>query len=402
MVEESTNNGPGHSNAATSETGAIVIGGNYGGLGIVRSLGRHRIPVWVLQDEHASAAASRYAQHRLRWPETGEAGQLDFLLQLATTRGLDGWTIYPTTDETAALLAKNEGCLGQRFLLTTPPWSAMRWAYDKRLTYELAAKLNIDHPKTYRPRNRDDVVALNCEFPAILKPAIKNCVNQFTAARAWRINSRRELLARYDEASSLVDPDVIMIQELIPGGGETQFSFAALCVDGAPLAYGVARRARQYPADFGHGSSFVETIDKPEIEETSRRLLAEIGYTGLVELEYKRHPTTGQFKLLDINARAWAWHSLGHRAGVDFPYLCWRLLQGEPVPETRTRPGVHWVRMATDIPSALTSIKRGNLSTGEYLSSLRRPLEFAVFAADDPVPVFAEATSMLQRVWKRR
>ncbi len=384
------------------ETGAIVIGANYGGLGIVRSLGRHKIPVVVLQDEHAGAAVSRYTKRRLHWPMSTEAVQLDYLKSLSVTREFEGWTIYPTTDESAALLARNAQCLSQHYCLTTPSWAAMEWAYDKRLTYELAARLGIDHPMTHRPKNREDVVALDCTFPAILKPAIKDRINKFTSARAWSVANRQELVDHYDEASHLVDPDVIMIQEQIPGGGESQFSFAALCVDGLPRAYGVARRARQYPVDFGHGSSFVETVEQPEIEEPSRRLLKEINYNGLVELEYKRDPSSGQFKLLDINARAWAWHSLGHRAGVDFPYLCWQLLHGEPVPETRARPGAHWVRMATDIPTAFTEIRRGTLTPGAYVSSLRRPLEFAVFAADDPYPMFVEATSMLQRIWKRR
>jgi predicted ATP-grasp superfamily ATP-dependent carboligase len=397
MVNPFSSNG--HS---TLETGAIVIGANYGGLGIVRSLGRHKIPVVVLQDEHASAAVSRYTKRHMPWPMSTEADQLDFLKSLSETGEFDGWTVYPTTDETAALLARNAACLSQRYCLTTPSWAAMEWAYDKRLTYELAAKLGIDHPKTYRPTNREDVLSLDCTFPAILKPAIKDRVNKFTSARAWPVANREELVDQYVEASRLVDPDVIMIQELVPGGGKSQFSFVALCVDGSPLAYGVARRARQYPVDFGHGSTYVETVEQPEIEEPSRRLLKEMNYNGLVELEFKRDPSTGQFKLLDINARAWAWHSLGHRAGVDFPYLCWRLLHGEPVPETRARPGAHWVRMATDIPTVFTEIRRGTLSPGAYISSLRRPLEFAVFSADDPYPMFVEATSMLQRILKRR
>ncbi len=46
----------------TPMTGALVIGGDYRGLGVVRSLGRHGIPVWVLKDEHGLAASSRYAR----------------------------------------------------------------------------------------------------------------------------------------------------------------------------------------------------------------------------------------------------------------------------------------------------------------------------------------------------
>src|SRR5262249_35471538 len=63
--------------------GAVVIGGDYRGLGVVRSLGRHGIPVWVLTDEHTIAASSRYARRRLPFPAGDVARQCDFLLDLA-------------------------------------------------------------------------------------------------------------------------------------------------------------------------------------------------------------------------------------------------------------------------------------------------------------------------------
>jgi D-aspartate ligase len=383
------------------QRGAIVIGANYGGLGIVRSLGRHGIPVVVLQDEHASAAASKFTRLRLPWPQTNDERQLEYLLDLRDEHGLQGWTIFPTTDENAALLSRNSDQLSKCYLLTTPSWPVMEWAYDKRLTYKLAGELGIAHPASFRPRNKAEVAALDCDFPVLLKPAIKDRMNQFTTDRAWPARNRDELLARYVEASCLLDPDHILVQELIPGGGDSQYSFAALCDQGHPLAFGVARRKRQYPVDFGHGSTYVETVDEREVEEPARRFLAHIQYTGLVELEFKRHPATGEYKLLDVNARAWAWHSLGHRAGVDFPYLCWQMVHGETLAESRARPGVHWVRMATDIPSALTEMKGGRLTPRTYLASLRRPLEFAVFAVDDPIPALIEGPALIGRILNR-
>ena len=53
-------------------------------------------------------------------------------------------------------------------------------------------------------------------------------------------------------------------------------------------------------------------------------------FTGMVEVEFKRDPRTGSNLLLDVNPRAWGWQSLGGRAGVDFPFLLWRLATGEP------------------------------------------------------------------------
>src|SRR4051794_10946467 len=105
----------------------------------------------------------------------------------------------------------------------------------------------------------------------------------------------------------MVDPDTIMIQEIIPGAGDGKISYAALCVGGEPVASLVARRTRQYPVDFGRSSSFVETTFRREVEAAGKRVIAAISYTGVIELEFKRDPASDQYKLLDINPRIWGW-----------------------------------------------------------------------------------------------
>ncbi len=373
------------------QSGAIVIGGDYRGLGVVRSLGRRGIPVWVLHDEHYLACLSRFTQRSFAWPTDGtNMEQIAYLLDLATTYQLDGWSLFPTGDETAALIARHHETLSQRFRLTTPPWHLFRWAYDKRLTYRLAARLGIDCPWTRYPRDRATLLDLECPFPVIIKPAIKPQANALTVAKAWRADDRQELLEKYDAARELLDPKLLMIQELIPGGGEDQLSVAALCVAGQPRARIVARRIRQFPMDFGRASTFVETIDDPALETTATRVLSALRYSGLIEVEFKRDPRDGRPKLLDMNPRVWGWHTLGQRAGADFAHLQWRLSQGELPPAVHARAGVRWVRLTTDLPTAICEIARGRLSVGEYVRSLRGPLEFATWSPDDPLPALAE------------
>jgi predicted ATP-grasp superfamily ATP-dependent carboligase len=386
---------------ATKPLGAVVLGSDYKALGIVRSLGRHGIPVWVIRDDHALANLSRYSQRSIAWPGPTDAERVAFLADLGMRHGLEGWALYPTDDETAALLARHRGALA-RYRSTVARWDVLRWAYDKRLTYRLVAGLGIGHPRTQYPRNRADVVAFSGDYPAILKPAIRPELNRFTASKAWRADDGPSLVARYDEASTLLDPSLILIQEVIPGGGESQLSYAALCRDGEPLASVVARRTRQWPMDFGRASTFVETIDQPEVEAIARRLLGVLRFDGIVEVEFKRDPRDGQLKLLDINPRAWGWHTLGRRAGVDFPYLLWQVMHGTRVEGMRGRPGVRWVRMLTDLPTASREILERRLSPLEYLRSLRGPIEFAILAGDDPLPALAEIPTALRLARQRR
>ncbi len=389
--------------SSNSSRGALVIGGDSRALGIARSLGRRGITVWAIEEgDYLVARHSRYVRRSLPWPEReSETGQVAYLVALADEHRLDGWTLFATSDETAALVARYHDALAQRFRLTTPPWEQTRLAYDKRLTYELADSLGVGAPRTNHPRSRAEVASIEVEFPCILKPSAKRDLNRFTNDKAWPAASREELLARYEEACTLVEPDEVMVQELIPGGGEAQFSFGAACVEGRPLGSIVARRSRQYPVAFGRSSSFVETVDAAEVERDGRRLLEAIGYTGLVEVEFKRDPRNGRLKVLDVNPRLWTWFTLGARAGVDFPYLGFQIANGQRPVEVRARPGVRWVRMATDALAAKTLIRERRLSPGAYLHSLRPPIEFAVFAKDDPRPLASAVPSLVSRMLRR-
>ena len=371
--------------------GAIVMGGDYRGLGVVRSLGRHGIPVWVLHEGgQLLATLSRFTRRSVPWPHGDEAERVGFLVDLASRNGLEGWALFPTGDEAAALVARHHAELSNWYRPTTQPWDVLRWAYDKRLTCQLADKLHVSHPWTFCPRSRAELAETDVVFPVILKPAFRTDFNPLTVAKAWRVDDRPSLLARYDEACAFMDPKVLMVQELIPGRGEAQFSYAAICQEGRSLASLVARRLRQFPMDFGRASTFVETVDEPAVIAPAVRILEAMKFTGIVEVEFKRDPRDGQYKLLDINPRVWGWHTLGGRAGVDFPYLLWLLTSGAAVPESRPQIGVRWMRASTDLRTVIIEILRGRLSLGQYSRTLRGPREPAIFSSDDPWPGLME------------
>ena len=378
------------SSATLRPPGALVIGGDYRALGIVRSLGRHGVPVWVLTNEHRVASMSRYAQSRLHWPSQ-PSEQPGYLVTLCNRHNLDGWVIFPSDDEAAVSLARHHETLSTRFRLACPKWDVLRWCYDKRQTYRLATVTGVNQPRAYKTANRESVAKLDCTFPVILKPAFKESRNSFTEEKAWRADNRETLLSVYDEACRLVDPSIIMIQELIPGGGKDQVSFAGLAVNGQPIAWMTAQRTRQHPLEFGRASSFVECVEVPDIVEPSQRLLRSIGFTGIVEIEFKRDARDGAYKLLDINPRVWGWHTLGSAVGLDFPYLLWKLIRGEAIPEVHAQSSARWIRMLTDVRAAYGEVVRGRLSVMEYLRSYLPPLQFAIFAADDPLPMLGDA-----------
>ncbi|HEX2506213.1 MAG TPA: hypothetical protein VHK22_08415 [Gaiellaceae bacterium] len=371
--------------------GAVVVGGDFQGLGIARSLGRRGIPVCVVDDERSIARFSRYVRDAVHVDDLrAEEATVQALLSVGERLGLEGWVLYPTREETVAAIARNRGRLTRVFRVPTPEWETVRWAWDKRNTYRLAEELRIPTPRTWYLSPEEGPEAVDGEPPFAVKPAIKEHFLYATRAKAWRADSHAELAELVRRASGIVGTEEVIVQELVPGNGDCQLAYCAFFKGGEALGSMVARRRRQHPPDFGRASTYVETVDLPELEEPSLRFLRAIGYYGLVELEYKQDPRDGAYKLLDVNARTWGYHTLGQRAGVDFPYLLFADQVELPFERCRSEAGIRWVRLVTDVPTGLLEIARGSLDWRSYLRSLRRIDTESVFSRDDPWPGLVE------------
>ena len=389
--------------AGTQRVGALVVGGCFQGLGIVRSLGRRGVPVVVIDDEFSISRYSRYTTRYLRVPNLrDEQKTVDTVLEVGQRLGLEGWVLYPTMEQTVAAFSRYRSQLTEFFRVPTPDWNTVQWAWDKRNTYRLAQELDIPSPKTWYPKNLGELEQIeDTDFPLAIKPAIKEHFIYATKVKAWRADTRKELVERFEQATALVGPGETMIQELIPGDSRQQFAYCAFFKEGQAIGSMVAQRRRQHPPEFGRASTFVETIDQPLLENLSERFLRAINYYGLVELEYKLDPRDGRYKLLDVNARTWGYHSLGQRAGVDFPYLLFADLLDEPVEACRAKAGVRWLRFVTDLPTGVVEIIRGHMDWRAYLRSLKSVHIESVFSREDPLPGLVELALIPYLIVKR-
>jgi predicted ATP-grasp superfamily ATP-dependent carboligase len=371
--------------------GAVVVGGDYQGLGIVRSLGRHKIPVCVIDDERSIARFSKYATYSVPVDSLRDEKQtIERVLEIGRRLGLEGWVLYPTREETVAAFARHRPTLRGFFRVPTPGWNTTQWFWDKRNTYRRAKELGIPTPSTWYIRDVSELVKIDSDPPFVIKPAIKEHFIYSTKVKAWRANSRAELREVFLRAAQLVGPDEVMIQSLIPGGGSQQFAYGAFFKEGRALGSMVVRRARQHPPEFGRASTYVETIELPLLEDLSERFLRAIDYYGLVELEYKFDPRDQLYKLLDVNGRTWGYHTLGFGAGVDFPFMLYADQVGEPVEPRRGRAGVKWIRLVTDMPTGILEILGGRQNWQLYLQSLLGFDVESVFSWEDPMPGLVE------------
>src|ERR1043165_10085700 len=99
--------GPGPDSRDGRRTGAIVVGGDYQGLGIVRSIGRLGAPVCVIDGERSISRSSRYATRAISVPNlTDEEAIVEALLEATRLHGLDGWVVFPTRDECVAAISR--------------------------------------------------------------------------------------------------------------------------------------------------------------------------------------------------------------------------------------------------------------------------------------------------------
>jgi predicted ATP-grasp superfamily ATP-dependent carboligase len=382
--------------------GVVLLGGAHGALAMARSFGRLGIPVALVTNDHPLPRWSHFVRQQFDWPGPDAPGAVDYLLALASAYGVRNWLLLPCGDAEVKLVATEQQRLGDMFRLFSSGWDDLSALCDKQLLAERAAQAGIAVPKNFRVRSDAEAVSIDMTFPVVLKPAQRLAWNAFTSAKAWRANTRDAFVCRYREAAQLVGPDNIVVQELIEGGGETQFSYAALWHQGMPVLEMTARRTRQYPIEFSYTSTFVEVWPNEAVRQASSKLLAACNFEGLVEVEYKFDARDQVHKILDVNPRPWSWIALCDGAGLNFAEAMQRIASGEPVRPAVAKTDVAWIHTTRDVAAALHLIARDQLDIDVWLASLKRRLVFSTFALDDPMPAVVDIPITLYRVVTRR
>ncbi|MFK0337014.1 polysaccharide deacetylase family protein [Agrobacterium deltaense] len=383
--------------------GVVIVGGAHGTLALARSLGALNVPVYYLTHDSPLPGWSRFVRKTIRWAGPHDAGALPFLRQMADKHGLKGCLLVPSGDGEVQLVAQHREELSSLYKIILPDWTALQWLCEKPLLYQRAAELGVSIPRTYALASAADIDTLDILFPVILKPNMGGGDTTIAKAKVIRADDRHALKTAFADASGEIGAGNVVVQELIPGGGESQFSYAALWLNGEPVAEFTARRARQYPVDFGYTSTSVEVVDNGQAVDAARKILKSAGHSGLVEAEFKLDGRDGKLKLLDVNPRPWSWFGLCSAAGIDLGALLWRVANGEPVGQPgNARQGVSWSYLVRDAVAAFTLARRGQAKIGDYFASLRNIRSWAAFAPNDPLPGLIDLPLTVSRVVRKR
>lgn len=384
--------------------GAVITGGDFQALGVLRTLAKKDIPIIMLDSDHCISKYSRFKKKFFRSPRpSDEQSYVNFLIDLAKKEKIhsDRWVIFPNSDETVYVLSKYKSILEEFYRIPTPGWEVIQNVYIKKNTYQLAEKNGIPIPTTYYPGSLQELVELNLDYPVVIKPSIRDNFYNKVKIKAFRINNKEELVKTYQYVCSIIEPSEVLVQDLIPGGPNHLYSFCPFFKEGKVVTSIMARRARQHPMDFGHASTFAELVDIPEIRNIAERFLGLIDYYGLAEVEFMQDPRDGNYKLIEVNPRVWGWHTIAIASGVDLPYLLYQDMIGEQIDVKLPIDHMKWVRLITDVPTVLSEITKGRLRIGDYLKSMKGKKEFAVFALNDPLPFLAEV-ALLPYLWAKK
>ncbi|WP_421404169.1 polysaccharide deacetylase family protein [Agrobacterium fabrum] len=383
--------------------GVVIIGGAHGTLALARSLGVLNVRVYYLTHDSPLPGWSRFVRETIRWAGPHDDGAMAFLRQMAEKPGLKGCLLVPSGDGEVQLVSQHREELSALYKIVLPEWTDLQWLCEKPLLYKRAAELGVSIPRTYALTSAADIDGLDVMFPVILKPNMGGGNTSIARAKVIRADDREGLKAAFADASGEIGPDNVVVQELIPGGGESQFSYAALWLNGEPIAEFTARRARQYPVDFGYTSTRVEVVDNHQAIEAARKILKSAGHSGLVEVEFKIDGRDGALKLLDVNPRPWSWFGLCSAAGIDLGGLLWRVANDMPTGQAVTaRQGTSWSYLVRDAVAAFTLARRGQAGLGDYLASLGSIRSWAAFAPNDPLPGLIDLPLTALRVLKKR
>jgi predicted ATP-grasp superfamily ATP-dependent carboligase len=286
--------------------------------------------------------------------------------------------VFPTHDPGLNAIARARRSLGERFLYPFPGWDALERIQNKREQLEAAAAAGVDTPVTAHPRSATDAVAAAEEigYPVLVKPAHPVEFKRAHRRQAFRCESAAEL----EDAFGKAEPYEPMVQELVPGGDDTLYTLGSyLDASGRPLGVFSGRKLRQTPREVGT-CRVGEAVWVQEVVDAGLRFLRALGYHGLSQVEFKRDPRDGRFKLMEINPRLYQWHGLATACGVDLPRIAYRDLLGLPVAEAPMNGhGKRW---------AIT------LLAGEKPAFQRPPYVDAVLALDDLRPTVVYATRL--------
>ena len=379
-----------------SPPAALVMNTHITGLAVARSLGRAGVPVVGLDDERGGLGQS--SRHLaglglVPGPTVDDGRALaDHLVALGPSFA-ERPVLVPTNDDWVLALARHRERLEQHYRSSSSAFDVVQRALSKTSLYRACESLGVAVPRTwYLDEQSPEQVAADVPYPCVLKPDDSRGFWTAFGAKVFVVQDAQAFVQRCAEAAAV--GLTLVAQEWVetrPGGFWSVASY--LSPDGTARGVFTGRKLEQWPPDFGT-SCLADARWDPSIAEAGVRVLRELGYSGISEIEFVEDAASGRRLLLDVNTRAWKWIGLPVAAGVDLPLLAYRDAVGEPVDSGPQRDGVRWAFLRDYVQlvqARAATVPEEQVSKAEWTALLAgRPSDLvdAVHDPDDPEPAY--------------
>ncbi|VAW54766.1 ATP-grasp enzyme-like protein [hydrothermal vent metagenome] len=302
-------------------------------LATTRSLGAKSIAVFTADESlTALAGSSKFCTQYFTYPSPKSQPKqfIQTLSDIIQNHNIK--ILMPMTELTTQLLLLNKSAFPD-VKIPFPALSTVNSLADKCQLMQMAESLGVSIPQTWYA---DDVKNLPCKleeltYPLVLKPGKSWIFYQ----NQWQRAAVR-IAKNIEEAQTILSSDwafqaaPFMLQQYIDGEGAGLF---AIYNQGKALTFFAHRRLREKPPS-GGVSVLSESISiSPALVEPSQKLLEAVNWHGVAMVEFKV-AANGTPYLMEINTRFWGSLQLAVDAGVDFPYLLYKLACEENVEAT--------------------------------------------------------------------
>jgi predicted ATP-grasp superfamily ATP-dependent carboligase len=390
----------------------VIDGESNAGLAVTRSLGKKGIEVDVgARTNLAPAFFSKYCKNSFVYadPEKNVKNFIEDLEKILEKKEYE--MLIPCSDFTILPISLQRSRFEKKVLLALPSNKLLRLAWSKSETLKIAKRIGIPIPKTLFVKKIEDLerIKSKIKYPVVIKPDSSKLLfnNKLIDMQVRFANNFEELKQNFKRM--FVGKKPPLIQETIMGYG---LGFFALCKHGKIKAFFMHRRLREVSVDKG-ASTLRESIWNDEIKDYGSRLLKKIKWNGVAMVEFRMDEKDKKPKLMELNGRFWNSLPLAIAAGVDFPYLLYKMIKEGDVETVSTyRLGVKCRWLSGDT-YRLIKILKGDYnkdvfqeplikSLKDYLEFFGKDLHYDTFTLDDVKPAFVDLINSFAKVLRKK
>jgi D-aspartate ligase len=360
---------------------AVVVGADINGLGVVRSLAREQVPVFLVDtDRSHPSMRTRYAR-KITFPALAGPALVGSLLALRERFACDP-VLFLTQEATVEAVSGAMASIATAFRISMPAAPIMQQLMDKAQFQMLAQGHGFAVPRAVHLRRAEDLARADMlDYPCILKPVTKTPAYVRRFKRAYKVENPTQLRAIFSEIDGAAE---MIAQEWIEGGDEQIY----FCLQYRPRDSGASigfsgRKLRSWPPETGGTASCLRAAEHgDEIARLTRAFFDAVGFFGIGSMEFKRDTRTGQFLMIEPTVgRTDYQEEVATLNGVNIPYAVYCGEIGRSAAPPRPTPrAAAWAVNRVDRWSADARPDRRR----DFPRGVRR--YDALWRADDPLP----------------